>query len=444
MQSHLTPITSYLLSITLQLVLGSSAWADSNSVTWAMHSIDASGDGADGVHIGDFDKNGTPDVVTGWTQSREMKLYLNPGASQARQGSNWGQVDISGGLNVEGIEDAAFADMDGDGEIDSILSSIEEGERYVGIHRPTGPNLLDPKQWTATRLGPVGDVPFIRARAAQLDGLNGPDIVAGSKCIKYPKFLRPFLGKCNQQGKEVGLFWFRAPTDPMSGSEWERFKLGQVNKKVTTIELFDFDQDGDTDVLYSASPGLGWFENPGPDKLALDPAHHWPHHVIDPDTSEFTLCDLDGDGEKEIVTTLASSGTKNPIIAKWYKRIDLDHFELHTISTDFGDPDGKNPKMKFSYKGIGCGEVVSQGKNDLVFTVVGVGHGSFMLHYDKDPTEPKWNFTTISGFSGPTKYDNLVLVDIDGDSDLDVVSAEENQGKKSRGLGVFWFENPSH
>ena len=40
------------------------------------------------------------------------------------------------------------------------------------------------------------------------------------------------------------------------------------------------------------------------------------------------------------------------------------------------------------------------------------------------------------------KYDNLQLVDIDGDSDLDIVTREEGEGIFYSGDGVLWFENP--
>ena len=40
------------------------------------------------------------------------------------------------------------------------------------------------------------------------------------------------------------------------------------------------------------------------------------------------------------------------------------------------------------------------------------------------------------------KYDNLELVDVDGDGDLDVVTSEEGEGVISAGLGVLWLENP--
>ena len=49
---------------------------------WKKWSIDSSGSGADGVHIADFNSDGYPDIVSGWEQSGELKIYLNPGPNE--------------------------------------------------------------------------------------------------------------------------------------------------------------------------------------------------------------------------------------------------------------------------------------------------------------------------------------------------------------------------
>jgi hypothetical protein len=53
-----------------------------------------------------------------------------------------------------------------------------------------------------------------------------------------------------------------------------------------------------------------------------------------------------------------------------------------------------------------------------------------------------WNLVYLTSYADDMKYDNLQLVDIDGDSDLDIVTTEEGEGIFSSGDGVLWFENP--
>ena len=51
------------------------------------------------------------------------------------------------------------------------------------------------------------------------------------------------------------------------------------------------------------------------------------------------------------------------------------------------------------------------------------------------------NIVDISGPRG-IKFDRMELIDLDGDGDLDLLTCEERQD--DRGLGVIWYENPTH
>ena len=53
-----------------------------------------------------------------------------------------------------------------------------------------------------------------------------------------------------------------------------------------------------------------------------------------------------------------------------------------------------------------------------------------------------WTEHEISGLDGK-KFDDSLLIDLDGDGDLDVINTEEDFGSGSTGLGVIWYENPS-
>ena len=57
--------------------------------------------------------------------------------------------------------------------------------------------------------------------------------------------------------------------------------------------------------------------------------------------------------------------------------------------------------------------------------------------------DSEWISHDISGPEG-IKFDNLLLLDLDKDGDMDIISTEERQMSfnKSNGLGVVWYENP--
>ena len=99
-----------------------------------MWSIDASGNGAGGVHTGDINRDDLIDVVSGWEQSCDRMLYLNPSPKTVRETVAWSRIDISSGMTIECIEDAAFAGLDLDGFDDAVISSIEGDTQSLGIH----------------------------------------------------------------------------------------------------------------------------------------------------------------------------------------------------------------------------------------------------------------------------------------------------------------------
>lgn len=62
------------------------------------------------------------------------------------------------------------------------------------------------------------------------------------------------------------------------------------------------------------------------------------------------------------------------------------------------------------------------------------------LSRSNGPFDGNWQAHDISGPRG-IKYDRMELLDLDGDSDLDVLACEESE--KTGGLGVLWYENPN-
>jgi hypothetical protein len=83
------------------------------------------------------------------------------------------------------------------------------------------------------------------------------------------------------------------------------------------------------------------------------------------------------------------------------------------------------------------------GSLDLAFAVRGTGTGVYVLtQRPGGPTGQLWNTRKIAIPREDYKFDNLKVVDIDGDADLDILSSEENVGPDSHGLGVVYYANP--
>ena len=269
----------------------------------------------------------------------------------------------------------------------------------------------------------------MKARAAQIDGLEGADIVAGTR---------------NLDAEEAGIYWFRAPPGafPGNASQWQRFYIGKVDVKTVTLVIKDMDADGLADIVFAGRNGVGWFRNPGHWTPGGDPARAtWERIMITARGSEFTFCDHIVDGREDIiVATSHDSG----MVAKWLKRLDATgrHWEEYPISSDSLRSEHSSTR-KFVIKGVACGYVDGDERIDVVFTGSGDGHGVFMMSPRTDiPSGLSWDLVNLTPYADYMKYDNLRLVDMDADGDLDVVTTEEGEGVYTAGQGVLWLENP--
>ena len=416
----------YSVFLAFLLIGAESSYAPDN--IWQKWTIDSSGNGADGVHTGDINQDGLIDVVSGWEQSGDIKLYINPGRHRVHDKASWSRTDISGGLEIEGIEDAAFADLDLDGTIDTVISSIEGDTKNLAIHWLQGGSFDKSENWRAIVLAPGQHAGYMKARAGQIDGVGGADIVAGTR---------------DMGGEKAGIYWFKSPEGSpwANADQWRRFFVGEIDGKTVTLALKDMDADKLTDIVYSGRNGVGWFKNPGHPVLTENPLQAtWERIVITDVGSEFAFCDHSGDGMEDIIIT-TSKYTK--IVAKWLKRLDESgrHWAAYPVASELLR--GANTSDELALKGVACGFVNDDDQIDLVFTASGDGHGVFMMSPSTVIGHGKtWDVVYLTPYADDIKYDNLALVDIDRDGDLDIVTTEEGKGIFSAGEGVLWFENP--
>ena len=130
---------------------------------WTANDIATAVD-ARSVYVEDIDGDGDLDVVAALFAQDTIKLYLNSGASNP----TWTASNID--TNANGATDVHVADMDGDGDLDVVSSSLEDDT--IAWYKNDG---QASPGWTSTNIDTNRPVDV-----ADMDGDGDLDIVTAS------------------------------------------------------------------------------------------------------------------------------------------------------------------------------------------------------------------------------------------------------------------------
>ncbi len=382
-----------------------------SAAQWPRHTIDNQSRGADGVKLADINNDRRLDIVTGWEEGGITRVYLHPGVENCTQA--WPAVTV--GL-TKSVEDAAFADVDGDGTLD-VITCCEGGTRTMYVH--WGPNqrpdILNNACWNRHILGDSqGRMMWMFAIPVQIDGRNGVDIVAAGK------------------GGDAQIGWWESPADGRKLSEWKWHPMSEVGW-VMSIFSEDMDDDGDLDIVTTdrrgENRGCRWLENPGVGNMQ---AETWKSHTIGAAGREvmfMTIADLDGDGLRDVLVAVKTAEVL------LLKRLDGSGKRWKPKTIPYAENMG-------TAKGIAVGDMDKDGMPDIVIScehATPPKSGVKWLSCETAPFSGDWQGHDISGSDG-IKFDRIELLDVDEDGNLDVLTCEERH--EGRGLGVIWYENP--
>ena len=253
---------------------------------WPRHTIDATSIGADGVRLRDINHDDRPDLVTGWEEGGLIRVYLNPGENAVK--APWPKVTVG---KVPSPEDAVLLDLDHDGRWD-VLSSCEGKAQSLFVHWAPNERIryLDEAAWTTEA------VPAAQKKEAWMFALPLMNIAGSVQSILV-----------GSKGSRASVSLLQLPRQPRNLSEWTIAPLYQAGW-IMSLRPFDFDADGDLDVLVSdrkgESSGVLWLENPGP--RAIENKQAWPEHRIGANGEEVMFLDIHQDPARQQISIAAA------------------------------------------------------------------------------------------------------------------------------------------
>ena len=473
----------------------------------------------------DFDGDGLLDILSGHNQSQPVQLHLQRRVNGV---ISFETVTLGGTFPIATMSGVEIADMDQDGALDVVvlvkhngtLAICLDGKEYepgytgeiiILFSPPPGGDITDGDAWQQVRIqdsnsgfdnrwgratddGRAIDYPedggYTSLSVADIDGLNGPDIIVTSNVAAPP---------CNT-GQNVVAVWLNPGANARNGASqnisganppalttpptfWYPIWVDIDAPVVKDSEVMDVDGDGDIDIIAAYSnavtQNIRWYRNPLVEQGAAAVsagvfmnsnaaryATNWelrPIGQVDGNVGAITLGDMDGDGFDDLLAR--SIGTN---VAVWFRRPTTDT-NVEPIFPPNLAPDPVRVNFpwqvyalddydRFRANGIAIGDLTTNGANNAAVAV-----GGRLLWYDHTISESGSVFdewgpdfvlddtkeqgttddpTSLQFADDGTLINNLIIIDLDGDGLNDIVATFDR--RVASGIAddeIVWFRN---
>lgn len=180
--------------------------------------------------------------------------------------------------------------------------------------------------------------------------------------------------------------------------------------------ILDFDADGDNDIVFSGHSGIFWENNDGNSNFSRDTIE-----VVTVFDLGLFIADLDDDSDNDVVAEIHID-SPNANIVVWYQNDGDENFTRVTIDTTQ------------SVRSIVVADLDEDADQDIMIIDLG-SDGDFIQWYRNDGSE---NFTKVIIDANFNRFPrSLAVADIDGDGDLDVLATGGNGGTGE----VVYYDN---
>ena len=413
-------------------------------ISWKEHLIDdptISGvpfSGSDGLVMADLDRDGFDDIVS-VHESDSSYDSTRPGDTAPAMGhvriafgtgnpDEWVNVTLAEGAEASAAEDAAIADVNGDGFPDIMVAA--ELSHLIYFQNPA--REIRSRPWDRVILPMTqGRGSYIRVFLADLNGDGRPEAIAPNKGAQRPTIAD------YRTSTPASIYVFSG--DPLDGSSWKEVELGSFSNPRNS-EPVDIDQDGDIDIIVGSNGEnrIIFFENVDPANLIFE------EHAIGVyggRTNGFNMefYDINKDGRLDIIGAAGIGATGRTL--SWFEQPDnIDHAWISRTIGSFS-PD--------SMTGFEIADINEDGLIDIIAGSYSRGPRMGDGDVTKDDAlgrigwfenpgelESEWIRHDISRRKRGM-YDKFVARDIDNDGDVDFVATRGNSYPFD---GVIWLE----
>jgi len=415
--------------------------ADGSYISWREHIIDDPSiagfllSGSDGLVMADIDKDGFEDIISvhefdsSYDSASFEPDFVAPADGHVRiafasaDPNRWTNITVAQGSDAAAPEDAAVADVNGDGYLDIMIAA--ELSHLIYLQNP-GENARS-TPWRRLILPMTsGRGSYIRVFFADFDGDGIPEAVAPNKGAQRPG------PEDYAESNPVSIY--QVEGDPLNGDSWRETILGNYSVP-QNAEPVDLDSDGDMDIVVGTrgEDRLVLFENTSVSELRFQ------EHaigIVRGRSAGFNLeyADLSGDGRLDIIGRVSGG-------LGWIEqptRLD-DAWNAYSIGTF--TPDRITGLEIADIDGDGDTDIISGGysqgdrQNDSAVTA---SNSLGRIGWFENPGNAKaeWTRHDISRRKRGM-FDKFIARDLDQDGDMDFVGTRGNSAPYD---GVFWLE----
>ena len=359
--------------------------------SWTTRVIATTADGPASVFAADVDGDGDVDALSASYYDDTIAWYENVGGS----GTSWTPRTIA--TTADGALAVFAADMDGDGDVDALSASFGD-DRIAWYENVGGAG----SAWTARTISTSGDGSYA-VFAADVDGDGDVDALSAS-------------------GYDDKIAWYENETVHRGAVFPEQNLVSSASPGADSVRAVDIDGDGDLDALVAADGKIAWRQNTdgngafGSELLITsNVAYH----------DSIFAADIDGDGDLDVLSacTYYSSPGAYGAIVEWFENTDGAGAFGSAQNISSGGGDGN--------VSVVAGDVDGDGDLDVV---AASGYLDKITWFENTDGEGSFGSEQLISLLVDDAR-SVFAADVDGDGDLDVLSASAGDDK------VAWYEN---